>query len=105
MLCPKCKTGHAHRSHRSGPLEWLAGLVAIRPYRCGSCGHRFFQFRYGEAMVAPRNEAEREIRATRGMIEWRRKRREVLLYGAGMLLFLLFLYFITRERGGPPDGS
>jgi hypothetical protein len=56
-------------------------------------------------MVAPRNEAEREIRATRGMIEWRRKRREVLLYGAGMLLFLLFLYFITRERGGPPDGS
>jgi hypothetical protein len=83
----------------------LASLVAIYPYRCRDCGHRFLKFRY----AAPDKEAStstvREIISTRRAIQWRRKRLEFLLYGAGMLLFLLFLYYITREHGGSPDGG
>jgi hypothetical protein len=47
----------------------------------------------------------REIKATRGAVEWKRRRREILLFGGGFLLFVGFLYFITRERGGSSDGN
>ena len=106
MICPKCKTDHAHRSHRKGLLERMAGWVAIYPHRCEGCGHRYLRFRYAKLPdLGPANSAEREIRATRNALDRKRKRRELLLYAAGVLCFLVFLYFITRERGGMPDGG
>jgi len=105
VFCPKCKTDHAHRSHRRGPLELVVSLVAIYPYRCRDCGLRFLKFRYAAPGKMPSTSSEREIRSTRHALQWKRKRREFLLYGAGMLLFLAFLYFITRERGGSSDGG
>jgi hypothetical protein len=41
LLCPNCNRPFARRSHRSGPIEFLASLVLIYPYRCQVCGHRF----------------------------------------------------------------
>jgi hypothetical protein len=49
--------------------------------------------------------AEREVSATRRAMEWRSKRREMLLFGGGFLLFLLFLYYVTRQRGTPSDDN
>ena len=105
MLCPKCQTDHAHRSHRNGVFELAASWVAVYPYRCKDCGHRYLRFRYAEPAPGPSTDGEREIRATRSAVVWRRKRREFLLYGAGILCFLAFLYFITRERGPSSEGG
>ena len=98
-LCPECRAGLALRSHRRGAFELLASLAAILPYRCQECSHRFLMFRYAASDKAAHTATIREILATRQAIEWPRKRREFLLYGTGLLLFLAFLYFITRERG------
>ncbi len=97
MVCPKCKIDHAHRSHRKG-LEHLAALFGYYPYRCRECGHRFLHFRYAAPFEPPgrRSETEREIRSTRTRIRWQRKKRILMLYGIGALVFLGFLYFITR---------
>ena len=97
MVCPKCKVDHAHRSHRKG-LEHIAALLGYYPYRCRECGHRFLHFRYADSPSLPgrHSEAEREIRSTRTRIRWQRKKRVFLLYGFGALVFLGFLYFITR---------
>jgi rubredoxin len=97
MVCPKCKVDHAHRSHRKG-LERLAALIGYYPYRCRECGHRFLHFRYAEPPEASRrhSETEREIRTTRVRIRWQRKKRTLLFYGFGVLIFLAFLYLITR---------
>jgi hypothetical protein len=105
VQCPKCKTDQAHRSHRRDVKERLAALFAIYPYRCHGCEYRFLRFRYAspEAIVSGHAPVEREIRATRAALEWKRKRRELLLYGVGFLLFLAFLYFITRERNSPGE--
>jgi hypothetical protein len=107
MECPKCKADHAHRSHRHGPAEWLASLFACYPYRCNACQHRFLRFRYTSPATIEANEgsAARLIRASRASRQWRRKRREFLLYGAAVLFFLAFLYYITRERPPAPDGG
>jgi hypothetical protein len=84
----------------------MASWVAIYPYRCKDCGHRYLRFRYSESAGAgPAHASEREVRTTRSVMVWRRKRREFLLLGAGVLCFLVFLYFITRERDGSPDGG
>jgi hypothetical protein len=110
VICPKCKVGDAHRSHRSGLMEKMASIVAIYPYRCHKCNFRFLKFRYATTEVAvegpiPHASTQREIRATRSAVEWKRKRRELLMYGAGVVLFAAFLYFITRERGPSSDGN
>jgi len=86
-------------------LERVASWVAVYPYRCKDCDHRYLRFRYAEPDLAgPVDNREREVRSTRKAMDWRRKRREFLLYGVGILCFLVFLYFITRERGGSLDG-
>jgi hypothetical protein len=102
MLCPKCKLDHAHRSHRKGLVERLAGLFGYHPYRCRECGHRFLHFRYASPPESPGRhlEAEREIRSTRLRIRWKRKMRAILLYGLSALVFLAFLYYITRPGSG-----
>lgn len=106
MICPKCKAPRAHRSHRKGLIEHLVGLFAIRPYRCHACEHRFLQFRYSVGVSsAGDSSTEREIRATRSSLKWRRKRREFLLYGTCFLLFLAFLYYITRQRDSSSEGN
>jgi hypothetical protein len=51
----------------------------------------------------PLTPTEREIRNTRLAIKRQRSRREILLYSSALVLFLLFLYFITRERAPQSD--
>lgn len=107
MLCPKCNTDHAHRSHRRGPAEYLASIFAVYPYRCAECGSRYLRSRYTapETPAGANCSTELEIKATRSGMKWKRTRREFLLYSAGLGFFMIFLYFITRERSSPSDGN
>jgi len=104
MICPKCHTDRAHRAHRTGIREHIAALFSRHPYRCHECGFRFLVNRYGVVPSdGPLTPAEREIRNTRTALRRQRSRREFLLYTSALLLFLLFLYFITRERTPQSD--
>ena len=104
MLCPKCKTDRAHRSHRAGLKEHLASIAGYHPYRCRDCSHRFLSLR--DPPPAPASPAtrsvEREIAATQGAARRKRKRRDILLYTSALILFGVILYFLTRE---PSMGS
>jgi hypothetical protein len=97
VTCPKCKNDSAHRSHRRGLVEWLASLAAVYPYRCPQCDLRFLRFKYSTVQPEP-SGVEQEIRNTRRSVRWKRRKRELLLYALGLLVFLAFLYFITRDR-------
>jgi len=106
VTCPKCKTDHAHRSHRQRWKDYVASLFEYYPYRCTECRHRFFVLRREPPGTAEKPTAtETEIRVTRSKLKWRRKRRELLLYGWALLAFLVFLYFVTRDRGGSSAGD
>ena len=73
-------------------------MVGYVPYRCRQCSHRFLGFRYSlpVRVAPPVRGAEREIAATRGSLRWRQRRRELLLYGSAMVLFVVILYYLTR---------
>lgn len=99
MQCPKCKTDNAHRSHRAGLSEHLTSIIGYVPYRCRDCSFRFLSFRYSrrEPATAPPRGAEKEIAATRSSLRRRQKRRELVLYASALTLFVVVLYFLTRE--------
>ena len=107
MWCPKCKNDRAHRSHRKGLKEHLASLLAYYPYRCRECKHRFLSNHYAapEPPTGEHRGTEREIRANRRTKDWQRKKRHMAIYGAALLLFLAFLYFVTRDRGANENGN
>ena len=99
MLCPKCKIDTAHRSHRVGLRERLTSIVGYVPYRCRQCSHRFLGFRYSlpELVAPPTRGAEKEIAATRGSLRRKQRRHELVLYGSALALFVVILYYLTRE--------
>lgn len=107
MLCPKCKTDRAHRSHRSSAKEYLASVLAYYPYRCRACKHRFLLSRYAKPEAPPSEHVgtEREIRATRQSKNWERKKRHLIIYGIALLVFLVFLFLVTRDRGANDGGG
>ncbi len=107
MLCPQCKAESARRSPRHGAFERLASIVRYYPYRCPKCKHRFLHSRSAdiEAPSLEHKSTEREIRATQNVKTWRRKRRDLFIYGTALLIFIVFLYFITREELRPSDGA
>ncbi len=106
-ICPKCGSGYAQRSHRRGWKERLGVLIALYPYRCWDCDHRFYlRFNSG---FAHRGQAERpaaremearwnarpggsSVRARRGP-----GRREILFYAAIMLLLVGVLWYFARK--------
>jgi hypothetical protein len=95
-----------HRSHRRGLWEHLASLGGKYPYRCRECGYRgLLSENAAQKEIDSQIPKDREITATRGAVEWKRRRREILIYAGGFLLFMIFLYFITREHGEVPGGN
>jgi hypothetical protein len=82
----------------------LAALFSRFPYRCHECDHRFLVYRYAEPeSQLPLTKTEREITSSRLAIRRKRSRRELILYSTALLLFLAFLYYITRERTPQSD--
>jgi hypothetical protein len=88
-------------------VEHLAAVIGVYPYRCRKCDVRFLRHSkaVSETAAASGSSAEREIKKTRRAMALKRKQREVVLYGTAIILFLLFLYYMTRDRGGATDGN
>ena len=102
MECPKCKLDRAHRSHRKGLWDRGASIFGYFPYRCHQCGYRFLFHRYATPDAPPGalTSTEREIRATRTKMKRKRKTRALIIYSAGVVLFLMFLYYLIRPGIG-----
>jgi hypothetical protein len=97
MICPECGENRAHRSHR-GWRDWAVSWLALKPYRCRNCHHRFYAYKEGVKSNKLRTPEERRIMALRRSIKWKRTRAELLLYGISSLIFLAILYYIIQQR-------
>lgn len=95
-VCPKCHSDAIRRTHRQGMKERLWSLFFVYPYRCRKCSHRFLRFR-SPAGGVPKSDNKTG--------PGRKSRREMVLYGLGILLFLALLYFLVRERNEPSAGN
>jgi hypothetical protein len=97
MICPKCNENRAHRSHRT-LRDWAVSWLALKPYRCRNCDHRFYAYKSGVRSARLRTEEERRIMKLRRSLKWKRTRAELLLYAISSLIFLGILYYIIQQR-------
>jgi hypothetical protein len=42
--CPKCGWHNVRLARTSGAVDLVLSVFAITPFRCRSCGHRFYRF-------------------------------------------------------------
>ena len=100
-ICPRCGSKHLRRSRRTGLIERLRGIFGLHPYRCHECLSRSFLKTSPDlfelARSGRRKRPEERKRARQ------RTRREVLLWGGGILGFLAILYYMIRDTGPKPD--
>jgi proteasome lid subunit RPN8/RPN11 len=101
LICPKCGSRHLRRSRRNGSIERLRGFLGLHPYRCHECLSRsFLKTSPGLLQLAASGRKKRPEERKRAR---QRTRREVLLWGGGLLGFLAILYYIIRDTGPKPD--
>ena len=99
-VCPKCG-GKGLRRSRRGSFERLWVLAGLYPYRCEECLSRSLHRRSrGLLELAHPHSGKRPEERKRA---WLRTRREMLLYGGGILGFLLFLFYMIRDTGPKSD--
>ena len=100
-ICPRCGSKHLRRSRRTGPIERFREVFGFYPYRCHECLSRSFLKTTSDilerARSSPRKRPEQRKRARQ------RTRREMFLWGGGILGFLAILYYIVRDTGPKPD--
>lgn len=88
--CPGCGADKVGRSRRTG-VDYLLYAFGRRPFRCRSCGKRFYIA--GESGPAKRN-GRRESAARRQAS----RRRELLVYSFAMVAFVFIVFVITLEQ-------
>jgi proteasome lid subunit RPN8/RPN11 len=100
-ICPKCGSPHLRRSRTNGPIEQLRGFFGSQPYRCHECLSRSFLKTSPDFLERAR--ASRRRRPEERKRAWQRTRREMLLWGGGILGFLAILYYLIRDTGPKQD--
>ena len=100
-ICPRCGSQHLRRSRRTGPIERFYQVFGYYPYRCNECLSRSFLKTSSDLLElfrsSPRRRPEERRRA------WHRTRREMLLWGAGILGFLAILSYLSQDSGPKRD--
>jgi len=99
-ICPKCGSTHLRRSRRNGPIEEVCALFGFYPYRCHECLSRPF---LKTSSLLERARTSRRKRPEERRRARERTRREILLWGGGILGFLAILYYLIRDSGPKPD--
>lgn len=100
-ICPRCGSKHLRRSRRMGLTEAVCAVFGFYPYRCHECLSRSFLKTSPKLLERLRSSA-RKRPAERIRVR-ERTRREILLWGGGILGFLAALQYLIRDTGPKQD--
>ncbi len=101
MNCPKCGGSEVRPSSR---VKWIDRLRRKRALRCRTCRARFYAAGpQTEARAARHPGRSHEHGAKRGGKRRRRWIIEAVIFAVLLILFLLFLRYLTREA--PPSSE
>ena len=100
-ICSKCGGNQLRRSRRTGLVERAYGFFGFYPYRCQECLSR--SLLKTSSGLMERARARSHTRPEQRKRAQQRTRREMLLWGGGVLGFLAILYYLIRDTGPKPD--
>ncbi len=104
MSCPKCGGINVRRSRRSTWVDALYAFSKRKPFRCRDCRSRFYAPESNAAsdVTPPARKKHRssDHHGPKPLFSKRARRRliEVVIFGVMLILFLIFLRFLTREQ-------
>ena len=99
--CPVCGSQSIRRSHRLNGFERVRGAFGYHPYRCHECLSR--SFLKSPAGLLDRMRPGSHQRPEERRRAWIRTRRELLLWGGGILGFAAILLYLLRDTGPKQD--
>lgn len=103
MNCPKCGSAEVRRSHHHKTRDLLESPFGRIAYRCRKCRNRFYADNDGTPVQhRPRSRNSGPKRGTRRLRRWM---VEAAIFAIMLLLFLVFLRYVTREPSPSPQGS
>ncbi len=99
-ICPRCAGKNLRRSRRVGLIEQFCAVFGFYPYRCNECLSRSFLKTYTllDCLQSGPHKRPEERKRVR-----QRTRREILLWGGGILGFMAILYYMVRDTGSGSD--
>ena len=109
MNCPKCTSPNVRRSRHKSWKDFFAALRREHAFRCRQCGHRFYRAEAAGSRVFSRIKAAFGTSRNPGVKRGRRSIRpwmiEMAIFGALLLIFLVFLRYLTSEPSGGSDSG
>lgn len=98
MKCPKCDSPEIRPSSRSKWLDIFESKLGREAYRCRKCRHRFYaNLEPGAASGAKRTTSKSKHEVRRGTRRVRPWMVETAIFVIMLLLFYVFLRYLTRE--------
>ncbi len=102
MKCPKCGSTELRKSRHGKLSDVVQALFGRNAYRCRSCRVRFHTAESLESPgsasrdgAGPRRQHHKRKRLSRG---FRRRLVEVAVFVLMLIVFLVFLRYLTREQ-------
>lgn len=100
-MCPMCGGKQLRRSRRTGLIERFRGIFGFFPYRCRECLSRSFLKTSSDLLERARSSSRKRPEERRKIRQ--RTRREILLWGGGIVGFLAILHYLIRDTGSKSD--
>jgi proteasome lid subunit RPN8/RPN11 len=100
-ICPKCGSKQVRRSRRQGPFERFYEVFGFYPYRCHECLSRSFVKTSPDLLEIARSGSRKRPEERKRIRQ--RTRREILLWGGGIIGFLVILLYLIRDTGPKSD--
>src|SRR5690348_8780233 len=109
MQCPKCGSAEVRPSHHARWTDVLHSPLGQHAFRCRKCRYRFYAPEMAASPDSPvhkhksrRKSRDRDFR--RGMRRIRPWMWEVAIFALMLLIFFIFLRYLTREPAAGPEG-
>jgi len=110
MNCPKCDSSHVRRSHHIKWGDLFHSPFGKHAFRCRTCRLRF----YAAENTAPAEGPARKLKPRkrprtsglkRGLTRMRPWMWEAAIFVFMLLIFFVFLRYLTREPAAGPEGG
>jgi hypothetical protein len=111
MTCPKCDSAEIRPSKHAHLGDSLKRALGLEPFRCRTCGHRFFSSLGVEAVPESPPPSKKSSNRPRKLIRTRTKKRllrrlvVISIFGAALVLFWFFLRYMTTDHVAPSDSG
>jgi hypothetical protein len=79
-------------------VDHAANWFFFKPYSCHACRHRFYALREDMGSAALRAEVGDRLSNVRFGKNWRRNKREMVIYLFAGLMLAAMIYYLAQQR-------